>query len=51
MDEMSSPQIPRRRTTNATPKGSAKKKTTNFAGVIDSMVKHGRIKKDPTAQN
>lgn len=51
MDEMSSsPQIPRRRTTNA-PKGSAKKKTTNFAGVIDSMVKHGRIKKDPTAQN
>lgn len=51
MDEMSSaPQI-RIRSTNAAPKGSAKKKTTNFAGVIDSMMKHGRIKKDPTAQN
>lgn len=49
MDEMSSPQIRIRRTTNAAPKG--KKKTTNFAGVIDSMMKHGRIKKDPTAQN
>jgi len=42
MDESPLQQI-RVRNQNATPKGSAKKKTTNFAGVIDSMKKHGRL--------
>jgi hypothetical protein len=31
------------RAKSTTPKGSAKKKTTNFAGVIDQMKKHGRL--------
>lgn len=42
MDEMAQPTM-RVRSTNSTPKGSAKKKTTNFAGVLDSMKKHGRL--------
>lgn len=39
MDEVSAPQM-RVRSQNTTPKGSAKKKTANFAGVIDAMKKH-----------
>lgn len=45
MDEVATPQM-RVRTTNSTLKGSAKKKTANFAGVIDAIKKHGRL---PTA--
>lgn len=49
MDEAATPTM-RVRAQNATPKGSAKKKTANFAGVIDAMKKHGRIAQ-PTNAN
>nr|XP_019535646.2 uncharacterized protein LOC109407077 [Aedes albopictus] len=42
MDDGPLPQM-RVRTQNTGPKGSAKKKTTNFAGVLDQMKKHGRL--------
>ncbi|XP_058819192.1 uncharacterized protein LOC131682038 [Topomyia yanbarensis] len=42
MDDVALPQM-RVRTQNSGPKGSAKKKTTNFAGVLDQMKKHGRL--------
>ncbi|KAL1379362.1 hypothetical protein pipiens_008117 [Culex pipiens pipiens] len=42
MDDGPLPQM-RVRTQNSGPKGSAKKKTTNFAGVLDQMKKHGRL--------
>lgn len=42
MDEVATPTM-RVRAQNATLKGSAKKKTANFAGVIDAMKKHGRL--------
>ncbi|XP_065077261.1 uncharacterized protein Pa1 [Ochlerotatus camptorhynchus] len=42
MDDVPLPQM-RVRTQNSGPKGSAKKKTTNFAGVLDQMKKHGRL--------
>ncbi|XP_058116856.1 uncharacterized protein LOC131288233 [Anopheles ziemanni] len=42
MDDVALPQM-RVRGQNSGPKGSAKKKTTNFAGVLDQMKKHGRL--------
>ncbi|XP_055602237.1 uncharacterized protein LOC129757500 [Uranotaenia lowii] len=42
MDDVGLPQM-RVRNQNTGPKGSAKKKTTNFAGVLDQMKKHGRL--------
>ncbi|XP_062554537.1 uncharacterized protein LOC134219718 [Armigeres subalbatus] len=42
MDDAALPQM-RVRAQNTGPKGSAKKKTTNFAGVLDQMKKHGRL--------
>lgn len=40
MDEAVAPM--RVRLVHSAPKGSVKKKTANFAGVIDAMKKHGR---------
>lgn len=48
MDEVAAPTM-RVRAQNSTPKGSAKKKTANFAGVIDAMKKHGRLTTQPGA--
>ncbi|XP_053659762.1 uncharacterized protein LOC128708807 [Anopheles marshallii] len=42
MDDVALPQM-RVRVQTSGPKGSAKKKTTNFAGVLDHMKKHGRL--------
>uniref|UniRef100_T1E7R8 Putative ptip associated 1 n=1 Tax=Anopheles aquasalis TaxID=42839 RepID=T1E7R8_ANOAQ len=42
MDDVAPAQM-RVRGQNSGPKGSAKKKTTNFAGVLDQMKKHGRL--------
>ncbi|XP_052867459.1 uncharacterized protein LOC128273518 [Anopheles cruzii] len=42
MDDVTLPQM-RVRGQNSGPKGSAKKKTTNFASVLDQMKKHGRL--------
>lgn len=42
MDDVALPQM-RVRGQNSGPKGSAKKKTTNFAGILDQMKKHGRL--------
>lgn len=39
---MSSPQLPVRRTGEATPKGSAKKKTASFNGALSTMLRHRR---------
>lgn len=41
MDDVATPTI-RVRAQNTTPKGSAKKKTANFASVIDAMKKNKR---------
>ncbi|XP_063988134.1 uncharacterized protein Pa1 [Diachasmimorpha longicaudata] len=43
MDEMSSPRLPVRRIGEATPKGSAKKKTASFNGVLSTMLRHRRL--------
>ena len=43
MDEMSSPRLPVRRTGESTPKGSAKKKTASFNGVLSTMLRHRRL--------
>uniref|UniRef100_A0A182NSS0 Uncharacterized protein n=1 Tax=Anopheles dirus TaxID=7168 RepID=A0A182NSS0_9DIPT len=45
MDDVALPQMRVRGQTSG-PKGSAKKKTTNFAGVLDHMKKHGRLTQD-----
>uniref|UniRef100_A0A182Q6R5 PAXIP1-associated protein 1 n=1 Tax=Anopheles farauti TaxID=69004 RepID=A0A182Q6R5_9DIPT len=42
MDDVAKPAMRVRGQTTG-PKGSAKKKTTNFAGVLDHMKKHGRL--------
>ncbi|XP_011306371.1 uncharacterized protein Pa1 [Fopius arisanus] len=43
MDEMSSPRLPVRRIGDAVPKGSAKKKTASFNGVLSTMLRHRRL--------
>ncbi|XP_066601327.1 PAXIP1-associated glutamate-rich protein 1 isoform X2 [Prorops nasuta] len=43
MDEMSSPRLPVRRAGESTPKGSAKKKTASFNGVLSTMLRHRRL--------
>lgn len=43
MDEMSSPRLPVRRIGESTPKGSAKKKTASFNGVLSTMLRHRRL--------
>lgn len=43
MDEMSSPRLPVRRLGESTPKGSAKKKTASFNGVLSTMLRHRRL--------
>ncbi|EZA59522.1 hypothetical protein DMN91_010704 [Ooceraea biroi] len=43
MDEMSSPRLPVRRVGESTPKGSAKKKTASFNGVLSTMLRHRRL--------
>ncbi|XP_046735447.1 uncharacterized protein LOC124404950 [Diprion similis] len=43
MDEMSSPRMPVRRVGESTPKGSAKKKTASFNGVLSTMLRHRRL--------
>ncbi|XP_058800784.1 PAXIP1-associated glutamate-rich protein 1 [Phymastichus coffea] len=43
MDEMSSPRLPVRRSGESTPKGSAKKKTASFNGVLSTMLRHRRL--------
>lgn len=43
MDEMSSPRLPVRRMGESTPKGSAKKKTASFNGVLSTMLRHRRL--------
>jgi len=43
MDEMSSPRLPVRRAGEATPKGSAKKKTASFNKVLNTMLRHRRL--------
>ncbi|XP_033222151.1 PAXIP1-associated glutamate-rich protein 1 [Belonocnema kinseyi] len=43
MDEMASPRIPVRRVGEITPKGSAKKKTASFNGVLSTMLRHRRL--------
>lgn len=43
MDEMSSPRLPVRRVGEITPKGSAKKKTASFNGVLSTMLRHRRL--------
>ncbi|XP_034950961.1 PAXIP1-associated glutamate-rich protein 1 [Chelonus insularis] len=42
MDEMASPRLLVRRQGEATPKGSAKKKTASFNGVLSTMLRHRR---------
>lgn len=42
MDEMASPRLPVRRAGESTPKGSAKKKTASFNGVLSNMLRHRR---------
>ncbi|XP_008547520.1 uncharacterized protein LOC103571217 [Microplitis demolitor] len=42
MDEMSSPRLPVRRVGEATPKGSAKKKTASFNGALSTIIRHRR---------
>lgn len=42
MDEMSSPRLPVRRL-GETPKGSAKKKTASFDGVLSTMLRHRKL--------
>lgn len=42
MDEVSAPTI-RVRAQNPLPKSVNKKKTANFAGILDAMKKHGRL--------
>lgn len=61
MDEMSSPRLPVRRVGEATPKGSAKKKTASFNGALSTIMRHRRQeqqeislspkKLDPNSQN
>lgn len=46
MDEAVAPM--RVRLGHSAPKGSVKKKTANFAGVIDAMKKHGRLTQSAT---
>ncbi|XP_014211699.1 PAXIP1-associated glutamate-rich protein 1-like [Copidosoma floridanum] len=43
MDEMSSPRLPVRRAGEATPKGSAKKKTASFNKVLNTMLRQRRL--------
>ena len=43
MDEMASPRLPVRRAGESTPKGSAKKKTASFNGVLSTMLRHRRL--------
>lgn len=43
MDEMASPRLPVRRVGESTPKGSAKKKTASFNGVLSTMLRHRRL--------
>ncbi|KAI4496121.1 hypothetical protein M0802_007988 [Mischocyttarus mexicanus] len=43
LDEMSSPRLPVRRVGESTPKGSAKKKTASFNGVLSTMLRHRRL--------
>lgn len=43
MDEMSSPRLPVRRLGESAPKGSAKKKTASFNGVLSTMLRHRRL--------
>ncbi|KAK0073628.1 hypothetical protein PV326_013224 [Microctonus aethiopoides] len=42
MEEMSLPRLRVRRVGEATPKGSAKKKTASFTGVVSTMLRHRR---------
>ncbi len=46
MDETSPKTSLMRVRNQATPRGSAKKKTTNFAGIINQMKKHEKLSKD-----
>ncbi|KAL7292488.1 hypothetical protein TKK_0014064 [Trichogramma kaykai] len=46
MDEMSSPRQPVRRIGESTPKGSAKKKTATFNGVLTTMLRHRRLEQE-----
>lgn len=48
MDEVSSPTI-RVRSQNPLPKSATKKKTANFAGILDAMKKHGRLTQPSSA--
>ncbi|XP_020277885.1 PAXIP1-associated glutamate-rich protein 1 [Pseudomyrmex gracilis] len=43
MDEMSSPRLPVRRVGESTLKGSAKKKTASFNGVLSTMLRYRRL--------
>lgn len=51
MDEMSSPRLPVRRTGESTPRGSAKKKTASFNGVLSTMLRHRRLEQQEINSN
>ncbi|KAK2585407.1 hypothetical protein KPH14_010079 [Odynerus spinipes] len=51
MDEMSSPRLPVRRVGESTPKGSAKKKTASFNGVLSTMLRHRRLEQQEINSN
>ena len=51
MDEMSSPRLPVRRIGESTPKGSAKKKTASFNGVLSTMLRHRRLEQQEINSN
>lgn len=48
---MASPRLPVRRAGESTPKGSAKKKTASFNGVINTMLRHRRLEQQEIASS
>lgn len=51
MDEMSSPRLPVRRIGESTPKGSAKKKTASFTGVVTNLLRQRRFEQQEINSN